>query len=210
MQSVNSHATAATAASATAEPTFSSVKPSKLKILKRATNPSTSPIVEQDHQHHQASNAPLLSLEEREARYQEARDRIFEGFVVETESQEPQIIMPLVEPLPKQSISTQLNPDATPFFVPPQQQQQLSQSEEPQVTINHIYMIKSMTPDVLLHKEDLLKILSINPEKPSIIKTRQLPTNSAFLLLTDELDNKNYSDSTLWSIEKWTPEILLD
>jgi hypothetical protein len=166
------------------------------------------------------SNNQIISIEEREAKYQEARDRIFQGFV---ESEATNEIPPIA---PSTVVPTQLNPEAQPFFIPQHQLQETEEIEKvvdvvvvvveeeqefPHITINHIYTIKPINPDCLLSKEDFMQILSLeksNSKSPAIIKTRQLPSNFAFILHNSNGTTLKSSDK--WTIEKWSPKIIFD
>lgn len=165
------------------------------------------------------SNNQIISIEEREAKYQEARDRIFQGFV---ESEATNEIPPIA---PSTVVPTQLNPEAQPFFIPQHQLQETEEIEKvvdvvvvveeeqefPHITINHIYTIKPINPDCLLSKEDFMQILSLetsNSKSPAIIKTRQLPSNFAFILQNSNGTTLKSSDK--WTIEKWSPKIIFD
>ena len=199
----------------------------KFKILKRQSATDENPIVSGTTEA-QGCVSPLnsngLSLEEREAKYQAARERIFEGFTSQSiaqscaQSGDSQTAVPETRPLdtlpldsqsavsgilpldslPPQSALSPLNPDAIPFnFIP---------LTSP-TSIDHIYLITSTSSPLSL--KALNQILAQFPPTNAVIKCRSVPTDSCFLLLkasgvTTPTDDAN------WLVRKWEPEFYLD
>lgn len=227
-------------------------KAPKIKILNRASRPESlqsSHLPSPTTTNFESSPSPInagmesLSLEEREAKYQAARERIFEGFTGECEPVEinrvsetkeskeskdtelsdiadiaditditepkdienehpvtsiPKSVTPVPEPVT--SASSQLNPDALPFsFVPT--------TPEPEIKINHIYTVTSPMSHPIT-REDLKELLKSIYPRVAVIKTRQIPTNFAFLLL--KKDEIIELEGGKLVISKWKPEFYLD
>ena len=181
----------------------STVKP-KLKILKRQTTdePAVSPLTISSEPSACVSPTSGLTLEELEAKYQAARERIFEGFT-EADSVDADGLKSdsaqLAEPQSLQiTVTSPLNPEALPFDFT------LTAS----TSIDHIYLITSPPTSPPLSPEILNQILSQFPAGCALIKTRLLPADSCFLLLKGDLQpNLKRTDCI---IRKWEPEFYLD
>lgn len=183
----------------------STAKP-KLKILKRQTTdePAVSALTTSSEP--SACVSPT-TLEELEAKYQAARERIFEGFT-EADSvdadglQSDSAVSDSLQPAEPQSlqitVTSPLNPDALPFDFT------LSAS----TSIDHIYLITSPPTSPPLSTESLNQILSQFPAGCALIKTRLLPADSCFLLLKGDLQPNLQSTNCI--IRKWEPEFYLD
>lgn len=211
----------------TKSPIESTLEKPKFKILKRqSTEEKGGPLVVASSSSEGQSSgcsalalsAGGLSLEEREAKYQSVRDRIFEGFTglpaESTESQatvapaaqsvEPAELVQTNRPVPlsTQSPSQVLNPDAIPFDFTP------TASPTPTSTVNHIYLLTSSSAASLSHSA-LTKVLSKFPSGCAVIKSRALPTNFCFLLVKD-CEQEITSSGANCEIQKWVPEFYLD
>lgn len=215
----------------TKSPIESALEKPKFKILKRqSTEEKGGPLAVASSSSEGQSpgcsalalSAGGLSLEEREAKYQSVRDRIFEGFTglpaESTESQPTvapaaQSVEPVAQsaelvqtsrpvPLSTQSPSQVLNPDAIPFDFTP------TASPTPTSTVNHIYLLTSSSAASLSHSV-LTKVLSKFPSGCAVIKSRALPTDFCFLLVKD-CEQEITSSGANCEIQKWVPEFYLD
>lgn len=233
-----------------------SVDKPKFKILKRssdsaAVSPVTAPLLPQ---------LETLSLQEREAKYQAARDRIFEGFTEDTgaliegiESGMNILGVSTVNstgdnevrdniitkdnninstdyscnnstkyscnnstedssnnstdvntPTDNTPTSGGLNPEAAPFSL-----DLISEEEEPPIEISHIYTVTPISESAQLSQEHFKNLLAAHPT--ATIKTRSVPTDFAFLLLSVSDQNGQLSlKSEHYQITKWIPEFYVD
>lgn len=203
----------------------------KLKILKRnSSQQSSSTTTDAPPQSPSILALEALSLEEREAKYQAARERIFEGFVCETEtavSIEPVKTGGPAETSDKVEISSETRipaqteilasesepqPETTTDTAPTQLNPDAAPFsvcpvQEPTIKINHIYTL-TPTADPLT-RQDLQEILGLSPSL--CIKTREIPSSFAFILTAgSESDGLTTAVEKKWAISKWVPEFYLD
>lgn len=171
----------------------------KIKILKRTNNannssntPDTNVNVQKESIQDSTSNS---SLEEREARYQAARERIFEGFNAENgneyEIDNSKIVMMDNENLLNGAVnsltidngaSSSLNPNAAPY-----------NESSRIITFNHIFKLTGKNGDLLTHSDltNLLEALETQQEEDQkehlktsfSIKVHQIPAKYAFLII---------------------------
>ena len=184
------------------------VKVPKFKILKRSTPPQPETFSSPSPSSPSSSNLPSidgLSLEEREAKYQAARDRIFEGFKGEetdesiltvNNSEYNECLVNDYSPnyndynhcsesIVNHPVNNNTNTNTSPLFT---FNSQLNPDAvpftlplPPKLEINHIYLVKAKSKTVPLTRSDLKSIISTLSSGVTI-KTRILPCDSAFLL----------------------------